>query len=77
VKVNIQEASLDLIISPPSNPTSLHVSPLFAVVDPLTSSYKVLGSKIEIQLQKANAGIQWKKLESEKSELTMQLKEDS
>jgi suppressor of G2 allele of SKP1 len=77
VKCAITESALNLDVSEPSPVTSLHVSPLFSGVDSSSSSFKVLGTKVEIKLQKADVGIHWKKLNGEEGELLHDSKQHS
>lgn len=42
----------------------LNITPLFSAVDATTSSFKVLSSKIDITLHKAQPGVKWTKLEA-------------
>lgn len=41
---------------------ALHLDPLFSSVDPATSSYKLLSTKIEVVLHKAQPGVRWNQL---------------
>lgn len=68
VQVSIKEDSLKVEFTPPSSANPLLIKPLFAPVDPKTSSFKVLGTKIEVQLMKADAGVQWNALYAEEGE---------
>ena len=43
----------------------LHIEPLFAAVNPAASTTRVLASKVEIVLTKAQPGQKWHKLESD------------
>ena len=65
VECAINETSLELTISAPSTLSSLRITPLFSPVAPSASSFKVLGSKIEIQLTKAVPGLHWTKLQGD------------
>lgn len=42
----------------------LVIDPLFSTVDTSSSSFKVLSSKIDVTLHKAQPGFQWRKLEA-------------
>jgi suppressor of G2 allele of SKP1 len=74
VEVKFAEDSLALTITSPSASHELHISPLYASVEASASSYKVLGSKVEITLRKAIVGVQWKKLQGEQGERKSSMK---
>lgn len=62
--INIQANSVDIsfpLVTGSSYDFSL--DPLFAAIDPAASSYRVLGTKIEVVLHKAEAGHKWAALE--------------
>ncbi|UZJ53200.1 hypothetical protein CBS101457_002520 [Exobasidium rhododendri] len=65
VDVRFTEHSLEMTILSSPSPTVLQIVPLYASVDPDASSFKVLGSKIEVSLRKVSVGVQWRSLQGE------------
>ncbi|KZF20246.1 SGS-domain-containing protein [Xylona heveae TC161] len=63
--VDIQARSLTISFPLPGSSTyDLSLDPLFAPIDPATSSYKIMSTKVEIILKKAAPGHKWHSLDS-------------
>ncbi len=64
--VDFQEDSVHVSFPQPSNPSSTYsftLDPLFALIDPSQSTSKVMSTKIELTLKKAQAGQKWHNIE--------------
>ena len=64
-KVDIESDSISITF-PLATGSDYHFSldPLFQVIDPATSSYKIMSTKVEFILKKATPGQKWKNLEA-------------
>ncbi|KAJ9604839.1 Cochaperone protein [Cladophialophora chaetospira] len=65
-EIDIQEDSVNISFPRPSDPSSTYsftLDPLFALIDPFQSTGKVMSTKIELTLKKAQAGQKWHNLE--------------
>lgn len=63
---NIKQDSVSVSFPTPSDPASsasFDFDPLFALINPAESTYRILSTKIEITLRKAQAGIKWHNIE--------------
>ncbi|EPQ26440.1 uncharacterized protein PFL1_06088 [Pseudozyma flocculosa PF-1] len=69
VQVNIGDSSLSVSVNLPATgaETALVIDPLFSRVNKEASSYKVYSTKIDVVLDKAAPGVQWRKLEADSS----------
>lgn len=64
--VHFEERSFSVTFPTGSNSSyDLHIEPLFAPINPERSITRVLPSKVEIILTKAQPGVKWRKLESD------------
>ena len=62
--VEIKQGSLDVSFPlPTSSDFNLSLDPLFAAIDPLASSYKIMSTKAEFTLKKSAPGQKWANIE--------------
>ncbi|KAJ5379024.1 hypothetical protein N7509_012143 [Penicillium cosmopolitanum] len=72
VQVDLKDESVSLQFPLPSGSDyDFTLDPLFAPIDPSTSKVSVMGTKIELVLQKQTAGQKWHALESSATETTV------
>lgn len=66
LSVDIGEQSLNVkaTSSTTGSEYALRIDPLFSIVDPTSSSYKVLSTKIDVVLHKAQPGVRWVQLQA-------------
>ena len=66
LSVQIEEQALDVRATSATTGSEyvLRIDPLFAPVDPASSSYKVLSTKIDVILHKAQPGVRWGSLQA-------------
>ncbi|KAN0061944.1 Cochaperone protein [Thecaphora frezii] len=71
VSVDIGDRSLSVKVKLPAagSETALVIDPLYSAVNKVASSYKLFSTKIDIVLNKAHPGVQWKKLEADSSNI--------
>ena len=65
-EVDIQTDSMTISFPHPSNPTSTFsftLDPLYAAINPTTSTHRILSTKVEITLKKSTPGPKWSALE--------------
>ncbi|CAI7575734.1 hypothetical protein N7533_010755 [Penicillium manginii] len=72
VQIDLKDQSVSLQFPLPSGSDyDFTLDPLFAPIDPSTSKVSVMGTKIELVLQKQTAGQKWRSLESSVTETTV------
>lgn len=63
VQLDLEGQAMHLTIKEPSPQGSLHIAPLFAPVDTVNAGIRVLATKVEVSLQKAQPGVHWPSLQ--------------
>lgn len=66
IEVDMEEDSLSVSFPHPSDPSSsftFNLDPLFALIDPSTSKYQVMSTKVELTLAKVTQGQKWANIE--------------
>lgn len=66
IEVDMEEDSLSVSFPHPSDPSSsftFSLDPLFALIDPSTSKYQVMSTKVELTLAKVTQGQKWANIE--------------
>ncbi len=66
-KVDFSEdgSSIDLDLSTQDGKRFAQIIPLFAQIDPQKSQYKILGTKLELNLVKSDGSVSWSNLRSD------------